>query len=312
MPPSTLTVLLAAPLLLLASTASSQWPGLNGRDQNPLLQGRYLPQNTALAANQWSLDLALINTENPFDNGQESLQVDAELKRLEFRRHFTRWGRDWWVQIPLLHSGSGWMDQPVYEWHDFWGMPQGSRSPAHYDQYRLTVKRDQQTLIDIQQPELAFADISILTALDAQQRWWGGVELPSGSAWSDLQGGKLAETALWYRQQNTLSWGQSYASGGLSLLLGQSSLPLEPVIAFAQAGVRRACVFNGECLFQLDAHSASWKNSDARLLGPSLQLSVAWAYQTEASSTLQLYLHEDILVGSTADFTLGLNWQQGW
>lgn len=313
MPIFLLIFLLLGSLLLPPETAAAKlWPGIQTRDQNPLLQLRYLPQNSALAAGQFEFDLALINTEHFETPANESLLVDIEIHRLDLRLAWQAWDRLWWLQMPILYSGPGWMDSAVYDWHDFWHLPQGGRSPQHYDRYAIVYRRQGQTLLQNRSGRQGLGDLSLATSLSESGNWhWqAGVEIPLND-WQELGGGGL-ELGLWASRSwpvtDTIT---AYASLGASTLLQPADAPYHSTLLIGQLGVSSACWPGARCVAQLDGHSASAKDTETRLLGPALQLTLAWETHWN-EQILRLYLNEDVLVGSSADFALGLQWHSHW
>lgn len=69
------------------------------------------------------------------------------------------------VEIPYIHHSEGFLDSFIYDWHDFFNMPQSGRTESNSDQFNITYLSDGGPGFSLTTPENGLGDIRISTAL---------------------------------------------------------------------------------------------------------------------------------------------------
>jgi hypothetical protein len=76
-------------------------------------------------------------------------------------------GRSWTngfaaqVQIPYRYTGGGVLDSAIDSWHDFFGLPQGSRCGVAEDRVRIAYASGNTVLFDERESQSGLGDISL-------------------------------------------------------------------------------------------------------------------------------------------------------
>jgi Protein of unknown function (DUF3187) len=69
------------------------------------------------------------------------------------------------VEIPYIHHSEGFLDDFIYDWHDFFNMPQSGRTKTNNDQFNITYLSDGGSGFSLTTPENGLGDIRIGTVL---------------------------------------------------------------------------------------------------------------------------------------------------
>lgn len=304
--------------LFTSTVAFAQiYPGLPTRSQNPLLHSYLIPAmpvtSPATSNEKLSISHALYitNTYQLESNNNENLVIDVENTRYDFQLNFSQSLWHFNLSVSLLSNQSGFLDQTIEGWHDFWGLPQGGRDSARNDQLNLLYQKNGIDIINTQRSSQGIGDIQLAAgyALSANSQFWFALEIPSSD--NDLfissQG---VDYALWYLTSTQLNDKLiSYGSLGLSFPSNDGLFMnrLENKVIFGQLGLKYAWYPRYQLLLQLDMHSDIAKNSALDALGNSIQaqfgLRIARLFNRHQ---LDLFFSEDILPGYAPDITFGI------
>ena len=156
------------------------------RDIFPLNIGRlnYKPSSTEVQ-NKANISFHFANTENT--NASRYI-IDAETRELSLNlKRLISDDLEFSFSLPLYWQGSGVFDSFIFDWHKFWGLPQGPRASTGNSEYNVSGLSSRN--FDIEQTEVKFGDTIlglkklISTGSDALPAVSASVEarLPTGS-----------------------------------------------------------------------------------------------------------------------------------
>lgn len=310
------TLVLAA----VASPAAAQGAPL--RNESLLARGFALPALGAgtLAPGEHALQLRY-DLSNEFytasENG-EVLLIDGETNTFTLAYRAAVFGRfEWSLELPLVRRDGGWLDSTIESWHDFWGLPDGNRSPAPQDRLRYYYARDGQTLFDLQASDSDFGDLSLGAGWRATEGLTlrALLELPTGD--EETFTGGTSGGALW------AEWTRAaraelpifvYLSGGLSIneTAGPLAEMMRQEVFFAGAGLGWQFLPRVAAGLQVYAHTPLYEDSDLRPLEePGTQLALFLQTHLTPRLDASFALQEDLVTDSSPDLALhaSLQWR---
>lgn len=303
--------------LVLASLcpviASAQ--GLGTTNQSTLARNFALPvvgQTSPVSQGRWTGSIDLTSEFVDKEEGSEAIELDGETARFGLRFEQALGDRaDWNIEVPLLHTGGGFMDGPIEGWHDVFALPQGGREESARDRYRYRYQRDGETLLDAESGGTNLGDVQV----GAGMRVFGAtmlrgmIKLPTGDE-DELAGGNLG-AALWADVPFPFEVGSrlgGFASAGLSV--NDKSDVLEhqqnTVIPFGAVGFDVRLLPSLQALVQLYAHGPLYDDAEVNALeSAGLQLSIGGRWCAEGKAPCaELSFQEDPIVASSPDFSL--------
>ncbi len=286
-------------------------------DQNPLLISYWIPHSIVPTGSkhvQITNSLFITNTLHIENTVNEKLIIDGEIYRFDINLQYEKNQWVYHLQIPLLASSGGFLDDIIINWHDAFNLPQGHRLTTANDQINLQYSVNEQQIIQSQQVFNGLGDISLAAVrpiyLNSNNVWHIGLGLniPSGES-NEFISNQGLDSAFWlsYLPTNkpllfTLGIIKPHNAG---LFEGH----LQSSVLFIQTGfeIPFSASFKGQ--LQLDYHSA-FINTKTQALGQSLQIQIGLHIKQNKQSSLQLFFSEDILVNSAPDISFGLqyNW----
>lgn len=303
--------------LLFTNAQADLYTGLATRDQNPLLIPYWVPHTIAATGSselQISSSLFISNTAQDETTPNETLIINAETYRLDINLQYEKNNWVYQMQIPFIASNGGFLDEIIIDWHDFLGLPQGSRLNQPNNTLNIQYQNNNEQIIDSQQSYDGIGDISFVAVRPLYQgktSTWAlglGLNIPSGES-NPLISNQGTDAALWlsYLPQTSpafITVGIIKASNN-----GLFKNRLKSLVIFAQSGFEMAISHQTKLQFQLDYHSA-FINSQTDALGESLQMQIGLHFAQLMSPNIRLFFSEDILVGSAPDITFGaqINW----
>jgi len=108
----------------------------------------------------------LSNTYDVSSDTDELIVTDAETLRTSLIFSYAL--KDNWqigIEVPYIRHGSGFLDDFIYDWHDFFGMPQNGRSKATSDRMQISYLSGSNSLFAISGSDVGgLGDIRINTA----------------------------------------------------------------------------------------------------------------------------------------------------
>jgi hypothetical protein len=290
------------------------------RDENPLIRGFYLPlpSDSRLTDGQsLSATLSLTNTLNVENRPDESVLVDGESDVLRLAYENTLW-QSWRYRftVPIIHDSGGFLDSAIDRWHRWFGFNPGNR--PFYPKNEIVYSYSGRGLVDITQSQTGIGDVSGdigWYAIDDAHRtvsFWGGLAAPTGSV-STLTGDGAWDGAVW--AHGALRWPkwQLAAELGLAQPFGDEIFAgdAHKTSVFARFAATRAIGSLWSLRAQLDGQSRRVADSDIRLLGPSLELTIGAVRRLGERWRLEFGFAEDAAVNTAPDisFFLGIRRQ---
>jgi len=281
------------------------------REENPLIRGFYLPlpSDSRLADGQTLSATLSVSTLNVENRPQESLFIDGESDKLElsYENAFLRSWR-YRFSVPIFHDSGGFLDSAVDRWHRWFGFNQGNR--PFYPKNEIAYSYSGLGNVDIARPQTGIGDISGELgwyAIDDVHRtvsWWGGLKAPTGSV-SKLDSDGAWDGAVWVH--GALRWPkwQLAAELGLAQPFGDEIFAghaHQPSV-FARFAATRALGSAWSLRAQFEGQTRRVADSDIRLLGPSLALSVGAVRRLGERWHLEFGFAEDAAVNTGPDIT---------
>lgn len=289
---------------------------LSTSNQSTLARGFALPAvghaTPALADGRWTASLDLTSEFVDKAEGGESIVLDGETARygLRYERAWRKRGA-WNVEIPLLHTGGGFLDGPIEDWHGVFGLPQGGRKESARDRYRYRYVRDGVTVLEKESGGAHLGDVQVGAGWKARDTMMlrGVLKLPTGDE-DELTGGNLGG-AVWADMALPFEPGSiagGFVSAGLSI--NEKSEVLEDlhngVVPFGAVGFDLRLLRTLKGLVQLYAHGPLYDDTDVDALErPGLQFSLGGRWCANGKSPCaELSFQEDMVVASSPDFSL--------
>jgi uncharacterized protein DUF3187 len=306
---------LAVGALLLASGVLHADEFFLVRDENPLIRAFYLPlpsDSRSADGQNLSATLAISNTLNVENRPQESMLVDGESDVLELTYENSLW-RSWRYRftLPIIHDSGGFLDSAIDDWHRWFGFNPGNR--PFYPKNEIVYSYSGRGNVDITQPQTGIGDISGELGwypIDDAHRsvsFWGGLEAPTGSV-SKLTGDGAWDGAMWAHGALRWSQWQVAAELGVAQPFGDEIFAgaAHKTSLFARLAATRALGPVWSLRAQLDGQSGRVEDSEIRLLGPSLQLTIGAVRRLSERWRLEFGFAEDAAVNTAPDITFFL------
>jgi len=285
------------------------------RDENPLIRAFYLPlpSDSRLADGPGlSATLSVSNTLNVENRPQESTLVDGESDTLRLSYDnslFKSWR--YRFTVPIIHDSGGILDSVISDWHRFFGLPQGSR--PFYPKNQLVYFYSGRGRVDITQSQTSLGDIAGELgwfAIDDAHRtlsFWGGLQAPTGSV-AKLTGNGAWNGAAWAHGAMRWPKWQLAAEAGVAQPFGDEIFAgaAHKTSLFARFAATRALGSAWSLRAQLDGQTGRVQDSEIRLLGPSLELSIGAVRRLGEHWRLEFGFAEDAAVNTGPDITFFL------
>lgn len=296
------------------------------RNQHPVvaLYGLPSPLPARLPAADTTRVAGAVNWSNfaaTESQGDADFTLDGEV--LETRLHIDRrFGNRFAFHSELAYRdlSEGALDGLVANWHDVFGLPNGSRAQLPEDQLLLEYRIGATTSLYIDESVGGFADIPIsvgyqLLASDTSAAaTWLSVKAPTGRA-EDLTGSGAVDVALSIAADHRLAerW-QFFGQANLAWLGNGDLLPdeQESYAWSTLAGVTWNPWRTLDLTVQLEANSAVLDTGLDGLDGDAVVLTFGGSYRTANAWRFDLGVSEDIEVGASPDVVLNLVVRHGF
>jgi hypothetical protein len=317
-----LRIALAAVLLPTAPSAQAdEIRAFHNINQLPFKQIFGLPSldNSPLTeAGKWRLNFIgnLSNTYDIASGPQESLVTDLETFRGSLVASYGM--RDNWqlsVEIPYVNHGGGFLDDLIYDWHDFFGMPQNGRTKDNSDQ--LEVSYLSAAAFELPGPASGIGDLRINVA---HSRPWKNrslifsaeLKLPSGD-FDKLTGSGGTDFSVGLTLNDPFSFEKYRLTlyGGLAaVFLGDMDGAMAAIqnnfVVAGRAGMGWQATKRIQLKLQLDAQSDIY-DSDLKPMGASaFQLFMGGSLTFTKNVYLDIAVAEDIKPSTAADVAFQL------
>jgi hypothetical protein len=250
-------------------------------------------------------------------NGSEAVVLDGESNLLTFAfRKGLGWNLELTLEVPVLHQGGGFMDDPIESWHDFFGLPNGGRELAPQDRYLYEYTRGGETVFRNTRGGTDLGDVRLGFGWQALESLALRTEfkLPSGDdahlAGGNTGGALWADWALPFDPGFFLS---GWVSAGVSINdeAGLIADQQNSVVPFGGAGLAARFAEHWSLLGQLYAHGKLYDDSDLDAFREALQLSLGLRYDLARDFGIDVGFQEDLITSSSPDFSfhLALSWR---
>lgn len=319
--------IIALPLLVISVPGwGSGVDGFALRNQHPFLHIYGLPplQDAALGEhgkNDYGITFTVVNNAEVKDTEAESIRLDGETYFADFRlRRRVHERLEIGIDVPFVKHSNGVLDDPIFDWHDLWGMSNSKRDgPSNELNYRYFNNGSVEQQITSSSSGIGDVQLSAAVPFVA-----GGAEgsrhvtmrfsvkLPTGDS-ADLHGSGAADAALGlYAQDSGTLLGKDFAYLGFAgvLALGDGDVLTEMQhSAVPYGGV--AATWHATEQFgitgQLQAQGAYIDSELDELGGSSIQLTVGGVYRLlRHGITFKFALVEDVISDATPDFAVHL------
>jgi hypothetical protein len=290
------------------------------RNQNPLLAlyGLPSPLPARLPDAGHGRTAAVVNWSNDANldaSGSSAYTMDAEV--LEVRLHVEH---SFWpkvalrAELPWRRVSGGSLDGFIEDWHDFFGLPNGSRDRLPRDELLIEYRVADATLLRFDESASGVGDIPVsigyqVHASDARSvAAWFTVKAPVGDA-GDLTGSGAVDVALSLAAQSALheDWdvfGQLNAAWlGDGDLLPQRQ---ESAAFSALAGITWNPWRELDLTVQFEGNSRVFDGGGTDLSGDALLMTFGGSYRTPGGWQFDLGISEDIEVGASPDIAFNL------
>ena len=283
--------------------------GLPSLDNNPLIE-----------AGTWRLNL-ISNISNNYSSSataNEQLQNDGETLRGTLLVNYgLRNNLQLSIEIPYIHHSEGFLDDFIYDWHNFFNMPQGGRTKSNSDQFNISYHSDSGSTFSLTKPESGLGDIRINTAfsrswknrtliLSAELKFpTGDFDKLTGSGGYDFSFGLMLNDPYSLEKYHITLYG-----GLAGLFLGDMESAMKDIqnnfVIVGRAGIGWQATKLIQLKLQLDIQSALY-DSDLKELGKTaFQLVTGGSLTFTDKVYLDISVAEDIRTLTAADVALQL------
>lgn len=243
----------------------------------------------------------------------ECILLDGETTRLRFtQRRGLGGGWDLSLDVPVLHTGGGFLDGWIEQWHGWFGLPNGGRNQAARGQYHYRYERAGAAPLDVTEGGTCLGDVSVGLgrALSAGTALRAQYKAPTGND-HPLCGGN-AGGALWLDAALPLpgAW-RGYVAAGYSYNERGDVLPaLQKRDAwFGGLGLLAPVTDGARLHLQLYGHTRLYDGSELSPLaraGAPLTIGLQLGRRPERAA-FELGFQEDPSVNASPDFAAYLS-----
>jgi len=318
-----ITAIAALLLLLASSAAAAEVRAFHNINQLPGKQIFGLPSldNSPLTkAGSWRLNL-IANVSNTYDlsaSDAEEMATDIESFRGTMLANYAPWDNlQLSLEVPYLHHGGGFLDNFIYDWHDFFGMNQNGRTKENANQINVSYLSDAGDSFALDDSASGLGDIRIN---GAYSRLWHNralifsteLKFPTGD-YDKLTGSGGYDFSLGLILNDPHSLGQYHITmyGGLAaIFLGDIDGELAAIQKdFALAG-RLGIGWQATQLIQLklqlDYQTPLYDSKLKELGDPAFQIVMGGSLTFTGDVYLDLSIAEDINTATAVDVAFQL------
>jgi|GEM_PF-7056532 len=273
------------------------------------------PQKTGSSLFELSIQGA-----NYFNNDRtsnEKIIFDGETwtARFTFTRKVDKhWS--WRSSLPVYYSSNGFLDNVIYQWHRFFQLPQGGRTSANRQRFRVYYERNGK-VIELQQPTTyALGDwnntfIYQIRLFSHQWFFNGSIKLPTGQ-FQALSGSGSVDMGIGVMIKNsfTLTHHQfEYWAGGGVTHLGKMKNLLgiyqKNWLWGSRMGAKWVVTPQVDIKSQLDWSSSAYHSQIVEMGLPPMILTFGGDIRVAKKSRAELSISEDLMVNRAPDVTFG-------
>lgn len=304
---------------VLSLPAAQSEPFLT-RNQNPLLAlyGLPSPLPARLPDTDSGRIAAVLNWSNDANldaSGSSAYTMDAEV--IEARLHIER---SFWpkvalrAELPWRRASGGSLDGFIEDWHDLFGLPNGSRDRLPRDELLIEYRVADVTLLRVDESTSGVGDIPLsvgyqLQASDTRSMSaWLTVKAPLGDA-SDLTGSGALDVAISLSGHSALNEDWDVFGQVNAVWLGDGDLLpqlQESAVFSALAGITWNPWRELDLTVQLEGNSRVFDGGGTDLSGDAILMTFGGSFRTQGGWQFDLGISEDIDVGASPDIAFNV------
>ena len=318
-------------LAFLAAIAALSAPAAGAdalltRNQNPLLAPFGFPGalpsrlpaagETRVAATLNWANAAAVETTDRYE-----YTMDAELRELRLRvEHAVGPRFAAFMELPWREVSGGSLDGVVEDWHDLFGLPDGSRGRLPRNQLLIEYGQDEELLLQLDRETSGIADIPValgyqVTTSDSNSLTaWLSITLPAGEA-NGFTGSGATDVALSLAGESRLSDRWQLFGQVDAVWLGQGEVipALQEQFAWAAlAGLSWNAWRALDLTVQLHANSRVFDVVATNFSGEAVVLSFGGSYRTQGGWRFDVGASEDIKVKASPDASFNFAVRRGF
>jgi hypothetical protein len=278
--------------------------GLPSLDNSPLTE-----------AGDWrSSVVATISNTYEFDGFEEEIAVDGETYRFSLLLNYAvRNNLQLGVEVPYVKHSGGFLDDFIYEWHDFLNQPQNGRKKDESDEINYIYTNSDGDEYGIDNSQSGIGDVRLNAAYSRALEknrtliYSAEVKLPTGD-FDKLtgSGGTDVSVGLTINDPHTLGEMNVTLFGGLAAMyLGDIDSDLsgdQYNFAMAlRAGMGWQALKKLQLKLQFDGHTPLYDSDLEEMGDPSLQIVIGCSLLFTEDVYLDLAITEDIIVETAPD-----------
>jgi hypothetical protein len=311
-------VFISFTLLFIQPVKAAEIRAFHNYNQLPFHQIFGLPSldNSPLAqAGDWrSSIVATVSNTYEFDGYDEEIAIDGETYRFSLLMNYAlRDNLQLGFEIPYVKHSGGFLDDFIYEWHDFFSQPQNGRTKDESDeiQYIYTNSDGDDFGIDSSQSGIGDIRLNIAYTRPLEKNrtliYSAEVKLPTGD-FDKLTGSGATDVSFGL----TINDPHSMAKSNITLFGGLAAMYLGDMdsgmsedqynfLMAARAGFGWQATKAFQLKVQLDGHTPPYDSELEELGDPTLQIAIGGSLLFTEDVYLDLAITEDLIVETAPD-----------
>jgi len=290
------------------------------RNQNPLLALYGLPsplparlpeagRGRVAGVVNWA------NSANIDTSGNSAFTLDAETVEMRLHLEHSFWPKiAVRAQLPWRRVSGGSLDGFIEDWHEFFGLPNGSRDRLPRDELLIEYRVADATLLRFDESTSGVSDIPLsvgyqLQASDTRSMSaWLTVKAPLGDA-NDLTGSGAVDVALSLSAQSALNEDWDLFGQVNAVWLGDGDLLpqlQESAVFSALAGITWNPWRELDLTVQFEGNSRVFEGGGTDFSGDAILMTFGGSYRTQGGWQFDLGISEDIDVGASPDIAFNV------
>ena len=278
--------------------------GIPSLDNSPLTE-----------AGDWRFSIVTnISNTYEFDGFDEEIAVDGETHRFSLLVNYAvRNNLQLGVEVPYVKHSGGFLDDFIYEWHDFFNQPQNGRDKDESDEILFEYKNSDGDEFGIDSTESGIGDVRLNVAYSRPLQnnraliYSAEVKLPTGD-FDKLtgSGGTDVSVGVTINDPHSLAKSNITLFGGLAAMyLGDIDSDLSGdqynFAMVARAGFGWQALKKLQLKLQFDGHTPLYDSELEEMGDPSLQIVIGGSLLFTEDVYLDLAITEDIIVETAPD-----------
>jgi hypothetical protein len=285
--------------------------GLPSLDNSPLTKaGDWRSSIVATFSNTYEFD----GDDSGFYGSDEEISVDGETHRYSLLLNYAvRDNLQLGVEVPYVKHSGGFLDDFIYEWHDFFGQPQNGRDKDESDEIFFEYKNSDGDIYGIDSTKSGIGDVRLNVAYsrslekDRALIYSAEVKLPTGD-FDKLTGSGGTDVSIGV----TINDPHSLAESNVTLFAGLAAIYLGDIdsdlsddqynFAMAlRAGMGWQALEKLQLKLQLDGHTPLYDSELEEMGDPALQIVIGGSILFTEDVYLDLAITEDLIVETAPD-----------